>query len=778
LNGPVDWNGDGDTADNPVTVNVDTVGANGRPSRCNNGSNNSTLTGHDDWSVIALNFRPFGDAADGAINPVLDPEMTLQEMLDLQQELNTTDLKISKVDSPDPVVAGGELYYDITVTNNGPNPANSVKVTDTLPTGLVFVTSTDTCVEAPAGTLTCNLGTVAANASKTFTIKTQVPANYIAATGPVGITNSATVENVGGTDSDPSNNSASASTIVEDSADLRVTKICKPDGPLLAGQTGTCTIFVDNLGPSDARNVVLTDANLSNGAFTITGANANPGGACPVASGVVTCNLGTEPAGGRTTITVTVTANDAVDINDCASVASDTPDPNTGNNQACESINVSAVADLQAFSVFGAEVQTNGLPGLTIDTNALPPMPDPACCNFGGTTVTAGRRIQWDTTALNAGPSRAENVHLEVSLPEGASVIENTLTGFPNPGAIPGRCSTAPAGARRTKVLCDYGTLLSGQQGGVRFQVLIDPALPAGTQMSFDSIVTSDQFDPNTSNNVTSIQFDANNRADMGLDKTESGSPVSGTDILYTYHISNAGPSVAHDVTFRDNLPAGTSFVSAYVDHEGGTGGVPLACTINQPTNQVVCPLGTIPPTGATPIVIFVTVHIASNVPNGAALTNSADLVSDTPDPYAPGSTDSVTVNAIAIADIIVTKTSDADVYKSSGTVTYRIAVHNSGPSDAQGVVMTDNLPLIKQDRVIWLPGAPTCTKPAGGTLLTCNLGTIPNGGTKTVTVIVVYKGSRGWIDNTANVTTTTTDPDSGNNSSTRSVLIGTLPKP
>jgi uncharacterized repeat protein (TIGR01451 family) len=113
-----------------------------------------------------------------------------------------------------------------------------------------------------------------------------------------------------------------------------------------AGSTATCTIFVDNLGPSDARNVVVTDAHISNGSFTILGANATPGGACPVSAGTVTCNLGTEPAGGRTTIVVTETATEEQDINDCASVTSATPDPDHTNDQSCDGVNVFAVADL------------------------------------------------------------------------------------------------------------------------------------------------------------------------------------------------------------------------------------------------------------------------------------------------------------------------------------------------------------------------------------------------------------------------------------------------
>ena len=58
---------------------------------------------------MSIRFRQFGDSDDGAINPELDPEPTLQDLQILQQELNTTDLELSVSDSPDPVAAGTQL---------------------------------------------------------------------------------------------------------------------------------------------------------------------------------------------------------------------------------------------------------------------------------------------------------------------------------------------------------------------------------------------------------------------------------------------------------------------------------------------------------------------------------------------------------------------------------------------------------------------------------------------------------------------------------------------
>lgn len=84
--------------------------------------------------------------------------------------------------------------------------------------------------------------------------------------------------------------------------------------PAPTGSTATCTITAENLGPSDARDVVLTDVIVSNGAVTITSATFTP----PMPAGpqlgmaTIACNLGVEPAGGTTTITVTFTSDSAV----------------------------------------------------------------------------------------------------------------------------------------------------------------------------------------------------------------------------------------------------------------------------------------------------------------------------------------------------------------------------------------------------------------------------------------------------------------------------------
>ena len=51
------------------------------------------------------------------------------------------DLAVTKTDTPDPVIAGQNITYTINYTNNGPDPAANVTVTDATPPGTTFVSA-------------------------------------------------------------------------------------------------------------------------------------------------------------------------------------------------------------------------------------------------------------------------------------------------------------------------------------------------------------------------------------------------------------------------------------------------------------------------------------------------------------------------------------------------------------------------------------------------------------------------------------------------------------
>ncbi len=123
------------------------------------------------------------------------------------------DLSLTKTDSPDPVTAGQNLSYTITLTNNGPDAATAATVSDNLPASLTFVSCAATGGGVCGGTganRTINFASLAASASATITLVARV--NCSTPDGAV-ISNTATVS-AATPDSNTGNNAATATSTV------------------------------------------------------------------------------------------------------------------------------------------------------------------------------------------------------------------------------------------------------------------------------------------------------------------------------------------------------------------------------------------------------------------------------------------------------------------------------------------------------------------------------------------------------------------------------------
>ena len=270
----------------------------------------------------------------------------------------SADLAVTKT-APANVTAGGTITYTVDAANNGPSNAANVTVTDTLPAGVTFVSVNAsnggwTCNNTGNVSVTCTRANWNAGASTTFTIIVDAP-------GQGGtITNTATISSTT-PDPDTSNNTDTADTIVDASADLAITKT----GPaaVTAGGTITYTLDATNNGPSDAANVTVTDT-LPVG-VTFVSVNASNGGwTCNNTGNVsVTCTRANWNAGAATTFTIVVDApsQDAT-VSNVASLTSDTPDPDPSNDTDSVDTIVGAAADLAIAKRGPAEVE----PGATV----------------------------------------------------------------------------------------------------------------------------------------------------------------------------------------------------------------------------------------------------------------------------------------------------------------------------------------------------------------------------------------------------------------------------
>lgn len=151
------------------------------------------------------------------------------------------DVSIAKVGSPDPVTIGNVLTYTLTATNNGPDEASSVTVSDTLPDNVSFqsaVATQGSCSES-SGTVSCNLGNLANGATATVTL--QVVVDSVPASDPPcaagSLSNTAQVS-AAQVDDDTSNNQDQICTAAQ--ARLNVVKSLVPND-----DTGSFDLSID-----------------------------------------------------------------------------------------------------------------------------------------------------------------------------------------------------------------------------------------------------------------------------------------------------------------------------------------------------------------------------------------------------------------------------------------------------------------------------------------------------------------------------------------------------
>lgn len=520
----------------------------------------------------------------------------------------TGDLSITKSASPDPVIAGNELYYKIVVKNNGPDTASSITVTDTLPSQVTYVTSTNPSCAAVGQVVTCDVPDLASGDSYSFTIKVAVKTNA-AAGGPTTIFNTASVSSDETLDTDTSNNSVTVPTIVEDLADLEVTKLCKPDTSPSAGEPINCTVFIDNNGPSDARGVVLTDRILGSAPFTISNIVASQGSCgapSPVTGGQqFVCNLGVLPAmstsePGRATVTYTVSSNEGQDLNNKASVRSDTPDPDPSNNESIVTLTVQAVANL------------------SLTKSAAP---DPIVAGTGPLT--------WTLSIGNAGPSTAKNVIVTDTVPAGVVITSASGTN----GAS---CTTGVPGDPFQPTTCNFGSLASGATRTMTIQATV----LSGTKgtLENDARVSSDTFDSNNSDNLAHSLTTVVQSADLAIGLTSDPTPAQGyrpsSTIHYKVTVNNLGPSDADAVVVTVTLPPLKA--GYYVKDDGG-------CSLSNVT--LTCPIGTFVASGPTRT-IFIDWFVQGNKGPVTTTANVASTANPpTPDPVPGNNTASVTVD-------------------------------------------------------------------------------------------------------------------------------------
>ncbi|MCL2595824.1 MAG: NEW3 domain-containing protein, partial [Promicromonosporaceae bacterium] len=235
---------------------------------------------------------------------------------------------VTNLNGNSPARPGDILQYTLNYANTGQDPATNVVSTDVLPPGVTYVPGSLALVDFATGTVTPLTDAAGDDqgeyiaATRTIQVRLGAGANGTSGgvmdctgTGCSGAPSSTqtyvfqvtvdeaasgtTINNLANLAYQTETTGTAAiyttspvSSKVTDSADVSITKFMSPN-PAPVGAPVTATLTVANAGPDPAAGVVVTDQIPAGWNNVTASVSPTTAGACTIAAGLVTCNLGT-----------------------------------------------------------------------------------------------------------------------------------------------------------------------------------------------------------------------------------------------------------------------------------------------------------------------------------------------------------------------------------------------------------------------------------------------------------------------------------------------------
>jgi uncharacterized repeat protein (TIGR01451 family) len=367
------------TTDNRIIVSID-FNNNGNFSDLNEQLINFQLTEANN-GLIPETFK-FGFAATTGFYTNIHELQNIQ----IQSIDPVADLVTTKT-GPATVLNGQTITYTIRTTNNGPNDAANVVITDQLTlaqpieslTGLVI--SDGGIYNPDTGIITWpNIASLANGQSVERTIAFTAPDPDIIASIVNRARSSSGTFDPDTSNNDGTRNNATVTTAIAPVADLVTTKSGVTTAN--AGEIVTYTITTTNNGPNEAANVVITDR-ASPG---LTNVVVSDDGTYDQTTGVIRWNIATLADGATATRAVSFTVPPSGSITNTAESTATTADPDLTNNDGSSN---------------NATVTTQIIPQANLVTTKT-----------GPSEAIAGQQIAYTITTTNTGPSDAINVQI------------------------------------------------------------------------------------------------------------------------------------------------------------------------------------------------------------------------------------------------------------------------------------------------------------------------------------------------------------------------------
>jgi len=632
------------------------------------------------------------------------------------------DLGLSQSVTASPVV-NTPLTVSVTVTNNGPDAAGNVTLTNALPTGLSLLSSTATQGQCSttANSVSCGLGALAANTSARvdFQLQTSTAGRY---------THSVQVS---GSDPDTlaTNNSSSTAIDVASqlfNADMQVTLSASPT-PVNANGEVVLSAQLVNLGPDSATHVGLDLTWPAAASFRQV--LPSQGSCAAPASNSLHCDLGTLAANAQTQVNLTLIAPaQLANLTAQAAVSASQTDPNNANNSASQDVPIQALrTDLSL---------------LNLKANA--------------TSVTLGQTLSYSMDIANLSTTDTSSVVVtDVFTPSTGLRFISASTTAPSAATPNAPCVEQAPG----QLQCALGTLLANS-GPFQLQINVLPTLPGS--LSSQATVSGNASEQNATDNSQTLATSITGELiDLAVTLSATPNPaVVNNSLVFTATIQNTGTATAQAVRLSNPLPSGVDYVGA----------LPSQGSCSETAGSLSCVLGDIAGNASATVRITLLPRTVSSI------QSSVQLSSNSFDPNPANDTATLVVDAgEARADLSAQLTATPNPVTVEDELSYQLTIQNAGPATASSVNASVQLPSAFLFIAATTSQGSACNLTDTSNSLTCPLGSLAQGNSATVSLRVVPQQS-GAFTTSSSVSAIQADPNSANNSVNLPLTVNATP--
>ncbi|MCW5212430.1 DUF11 domain-containing protein, partial [Desulfobulbus sp. TB] len=515
------------------------------------------------------------------------------------------DVRIFKSADKTLLTVGDTVTYTLTAVNSGTREATDVIVTDDFPNETWFAygscsTVSGSCNESPSGTLSWDIGTLAAGtpATVTFTMTVQAGA-------PSGVTekdNLATASYTGGGTGTATSNTVTVAITTNPNLTLSKTVDKTASSP---GDTLTYTLTLVNSGSGVATGVLVTDpipayTSYVPGSLTVNSAAQSDATEDDTAA--------FDPVGNRVRFDLvnvaggtTVTMSFKVLINSVMPNG-DTSVPNTATASASNHGSRQSTANSTVTAAPVLTVQKSGPTSLAYPSATLTAAANGTTLFVSSTaTFEVGQYIKVGSTTVRilSVSSKSLTVDASITASSGANVIgsatysliyqntgnadaSNVVVTDTLPAELEYFSSSNAGAASGQNVTWNIGALTAGASGTV--QVTVFPT-------STGNVNNTAKIDSDETAEISSLLNI--NIGGLSVTKSTSTPVLSGGDVAsYTITVSNSTAAAIAGVDVTDQLPPGFTYTTGSTGGTAGagepTGSTILVWTVTVPANDSV----------------------------------------------------------------------------------------------------------------------------------------------------------------------------------------------